>query len=296
MFKKESPIEKEWNAFLKKEESVLRRYGKTKEPFWEKKLQAVVPDNLQEKLESAFIKAFQVILQNGTGIIEKTYSKEKLEAAFKVREYSQIVLYTRKNLTAARRTAGRQTLKNVAGAGAEGAALGLLGIGLPDIPLFLGVIIRSLYTLSLHYGIDYREGKEQELLLELLTLSLHRGEDFKVLDAQMNRKLFERAALKNKAAGKSDAADADTTAEKSDAADSAITAGKSGAAGQSHVDEAVIRRAAKTLSGELLYLKFLQGIPVAGIIGGIYDGIYLKKITDYAGMKLERRYLLSKMQ
>lgn len=272
MFKKESPIEKEWNAFLKKEESVLKRYGKTKEPFWEKKLQAVVPDNLQEKLESAFIKAFQVILQNGTGIIEKTYSKEKLEAAFKVREYSQTVLYTRKNLTAARRTAGRQTLKNVAGAGAEGAALGLLGIGLPDIPLFLGVIIRSLYTLSLHYGIDYREGKEQELLLELLTLSLHRGEDFKVLDAQMNRKLFERAALKNKAAEKSDAA------------------------GQSHVDEAVIRRAAKTLSGELLYLKFLQGIPVAGIIGGIYDGIYLKKITDYARMKLERRYLLSKMQ
>lgn len=272
MFKKESPLEKEWKAFLRKEENMVKRYGKAKESFWEKKLQAVVPENLQGKLEAVFFKAFKVILQNGTGVIEKTYSKEKLEADFKVREYTQTVSGTRKNLSAARRIAGRQTMKNVAGAGAEGAALGLLGIGLPDIPLFLGVIIRSLYTLALHYGIDYREGKEQELLLELLALSLYMGGDFNELDAQMNRKLFEMADGKNKAAVEP------ASMEKS------------------HVEDTVIRKAAQALSGELLYMKFLQGIPIAGIIGGIYDGIYLKRITDYAGIKMERRYLLSKME
>lgn len=254
----------------------MKRYGKAKEPFWEKKLQAVVPENLQEKLETAFFKAFQVILRNGTGIIEKTYSKEKLEAAFKIREYTQTVSSTRKHLTAARRIAGRQTMKNVAGAGVEGAALGLLGIGLPDIPLFLGVIIRSLYTLSLHYGIDYRESSEQELLLDLLALSLYRGEDFCELDAEMNHRLFVRASEDaEKLRG------TDTLRPNTDKA---------------WVDAAIIRKAAKTLSGELLYLKFLQGIPIAGMIGGLYDGIYLKKITDYAAVKMERRYLLSKMK
>lgn len=254
----------------------MKRYGKAKEPFWEKKLQAVVPENLQEKLETAFFKAFQVILRNGTGIIEKTYSKEKLEAAFKIREYTQTVSSTRKNLTAARRIAGRQTMKNVAGAGVEGAALGLLGIGLPDIPLFLGVIIRSLYTLSLHYGIDYRESSEQELLLDLLALSLYRGEDFCELDAEMNHRLFVRASEDaEKLRG------TDTLRPNTDKA---------------WVDAAIIRKAAKALSGELLYLKFLQGIPIAGMIGGLYDGIYLKKITDYAAVKMERRYLLSKMK
>ena len=43
-------------------------------------------------------------------------------------------------------------------------------------------------------------------------------------------------------------------------------------------------------------MKFLQGIPVAGILGGIYDGIYLKRITDYALLKMERRWLLRQEQ
>lgn len=55
-------------------------------------------------------------------------------------------------------------------------------------------------------------------------------------------------------------------------------------------------KASGALSGELLYMKFLQGIPVAGLIGGLYDGIYMKKVTDYAAVKLERRYLLTKSE
>ena len=84
MFDKKTPAQKEWEAFLKREKKKLGRYGSPRESFWEKRLASLVPDGLSSKLEEAFCKAFQVTLQEGTGLIEKTYSKERLEAEHKV--------------------------------------------------------------------------------------------------------------------------------------------------------------------------------------------------------------------
>ena len=50
------------------------------------------------------------------------------------------------------------------------------------------------------------------------------------------------------------------------------------------------------MSKELLYMKFLQGIPVAGAAGGIYNVIYLRKIQRYAGMKYRKRFLYDQGQ
>ena len=55
-----------------------------------------------------------------------------------------------------------------------------------------------------------------------------------------------------------------------------------------------IARTAAGLSKELLYMKFLQGIPVVGAVGGAYDVVYLKKITEYANLKYKRRFLRKK--
>lgn len=281
---KEKVLEKEWKLFLKREDKILKRYGKAKQSFIDQKLKTVVPPGLRETMEAAFYKAFQVVLQNGTGIIEKTYSKEKLETDYKIREYRHQLHATRKNLKAGPKTAGMQTAVNVAGAGIEGAAFGFLGIGLPDIPLFLGVIFRSLYTLCLNYGIDYKEPGEQDLLLGILTQSLYRGEDFLVQDAAINKRLYE-------------AASGEISGEVSGETGGEISTGETGAQHRERtVGDETIREAASSLSGELLYLKFLQGMPIVGVIGGIYDGIYLKRITDYATVKLERRYLIRKMK
>ena len=43
---------------------------------------------------------------------------------------------------------------------------------------------------------------------------------------------------------------------------------------------------------ELLYLKFVQGIPIVGVVGGLSDMVYQKKISDYAALKYKRRFLL----
>ena len=57
-----------------------------------------------------------------------------------------------------------------------------------------------------------------------------------------------------------------------------------------------IDRAAEGLSKELLYMKFLQGIPIVGAVGGIYDAVYMKRITEYANLKYKKRFLMKKME
>lgn len=266
MIEGKTPIEKEWQSFLKREEKWIKKAGHASEPFWDSKLQQVVPDGLSEKLEAAFYVAFKGILENGTGMIGKSFSKEKSKAEYDVRAFAAGRYPSRKNLAAVRKHAAKKTAASVAGAGAEGAVLGVLGIGLPDIPLFLAVVLRSLYALSIHFGIDYEKTEEQELLLDILAQSLSRGEQIAEQDAAMNQRIYRLVM----------------GAKKDDSLPSSAK-----------VSEESIRRASSALSGELLYLKFLQGVPVVGIIGGVYDGLYLKRITDYAVLKMERRWLLS---
>ena len=39
-------------------------------------------------------------------------------------------------------------------------------------------------------------------------------------------------------------------------------------------------------------MKFLQGIPVVGAVGGIYDAVYMKQVMEYAELKYRRRFYL----
>ena len=48
------------------------------------------------------------------------------------------------------------------------------------------------------------------------------------------------------------------------------------------------------MSKELLYMKFLQGIPIVGAVGGAYDAIYMKQIVKYSELKYRRRFLTSR--
>ena len=54
-----------------------------------------------------------------------------------------------------------------------------------------------------------------------------------------------------------------------------------------------IKKASKTLSSELLYMKFLQGIPIVGAVGGAYDVVYLQRVNEYAKLKYHYRYLFN---
>ena len=58
--------------------------------------------------------------------------------------------------------------------------------------------------------------------------------------------------------------------------------------------EACIKETAACLSKELLYMKFLQGIPVVGAVGGAYDVVYMKQINKFAELKYRRRFFVGK--
>ena len=60
---------------------------------------------------------------------------------------------------------------------------------------------------------------------------------------------------------------------------------------EEYQDKEQIEQTAGALSKELLYMKFLQGIPVVGAVGGAYDAVYMKRITEYAELKYRHRYL-----
>ena len=53
----------------------------------------------------------------------------------------------------------------------------------------------------------------------------------------------------------------------------------------------MIKEATECLSKELLYMKFLQGIPVVGAIGGAYDAVYMRRVSKYAELKYRKRFL-----
>ena len=55
-----------------------------------------------------------------------------------------------------------------------------------------------------------------------------------------------------------------------------------------------IATASKAMSDEMLYLKFVQTIPIVGVAGGLSNPIYLNRIKSYADVKYRKRRLLIK--
>ncbi len=81
-------------------------------------------------------------------------------------------LNQKKGLKALNKLAGQNHLRNLGITALEGTGLGLLGIGLPDIPIFIGVVLKSVYEVALSYGYDYCQEDEQYFILNLLEAAL----------------------------------------------------------------------------------------------------------------------------
>lgn len=250
-----TPWEKEWNRLLIREERFLDKKPPNTASLINQKLEKHIPEKLQATLDAAFYKAFQLIFTKGTGIIEKTYDKEKRSVDYKIKSYAADLKGNRRSLSAFRKKSGALQTANLAVSAVEGIGLGVLGIGLPDIPLFTGMILKSIYEIAVNYGFTYETEEEQVFLLQVIETAVSKGDLQRKKDAELNRWC---------------------QTEESSAIDR----------------QSQIQNTARALSGELLYMKFLQGIPVVGAVGGLSDVQCLKTITDYANLKYQRRFLL----
>ncbi len=252
---KKKHIEKEWQKLIREEQSFLNKNMAARKSGWQEKIEKYVPEKLEDTLNTAFCKAFALVFEKGTGLIEKTYQKEKKEQNYKINAYAADVRNTRRSMRAFGRAAAASKNLNMAVTAVEGVGMGLLGMGLPDIPLFLGVLLKSIYEIALSYGFSYDTREEQIFILKVIETALSHDKELAERNMELN-----------------------------------LWAKREQAAGQTEWSEQ-IRRTSDALSKELLYLKFVQGIPVVGVVGGLSDMVYQKKISDYAALKYKRRFL-----
>lgn len=253
-------IDKNLRKLRKQEEKLLQQSGSTFiKPFTDK-MEDKIPDGLYNKLQQAFYMGFKLIFEKGNGIIEKTYDRDQLLLEHAVYDASFEKLDKKKSLKGLNKLADKGNLKNMGITAVEGTGLGILGIGLPDIPVFIGVVLKNVYEIALSYGYDYREEQEQYFILKLLEAAL----------ATEERK-------------------AECNAE----VDKLITFFLSDTPLGYDID-LQMRNTAVSFATDMVCIKFLQGLPVVGAIGGPANVWYCKRISDYAKLKYRKRYLLEK--
>lgn len=260
MSKSLSPLEKEWAKVNKQEQSYIQKRIEKKDSRLNQLLEKKIPQNLQHTLDTAFSKAFYLIFEKGTGIIEKTYRRDELEKTYQINEFAAQVRNNRKSLQTFSKKASSANNVNLLLSGVSGIGLGVLGIGIPDIVLFTGLLLKSVYEISLDYGFDYESEEEKQFILLLIQGAVSYGEQLHEINDELNHFIETGHYTKTRQLSES------------------------------------ISMAAGGLSGELLYMKFLQGIPVVGAAGGAYDVIYMKQIVKYAEMKYRRRFYSKRMK
>lgn len=245
--------DKEHKKLIAEEKRILKKGREEKSSFLAEKAEQFISDGVREKLEAAFRKGFEIVFTKGSPVIEKTYSKSKYEEDYKIHHFS-METKEKKPLSGFKKKAASAGRKNLALSGVEGVCFGILGIGLPDIPVFIGMILKTVQEIALSFGFSYESEEEKVFILKLIRAALSGGDK----KADENRSLskwicgFENETMPL-------------------------------------ADE--ITETAKVLSDRLLYMKFIQGIPIVGVLGGISDFAVTKEISDYARFIYKKRFL-----
>jgi len=255
-------IEKQLQKIARKERRLLQKSNDGVMKQLTGKVEDKIPPGLYEKLQQAFYLGFKVVFQKGSGIIEKTYDGDQLRLSHQVYDASFEQLNKKKGLKAINKLAGQGSLRNLGITALEGAGLGLLGIGLPDIPIFIGMVLKSIYEIALSYGFSYQSDDEKYFILKIIEAALASEE----------------------------------TREDCNAGVDKLIGFYTDATPLGYDLDLQMRQTADCFAADMLCLKFLQGLPIVGVVGGPANVMYCKRISDYARLKYQKRYLLRKQQ
>lgn len=262
---RKSAWEKDWDDLKKKEAKYAAKRQEGPTSVLIEKLDRFIPKKLNDTLDTAFSKAFALIFEKGTSVIEKTYNKEQKKVNYMVDAYATEIKADKKSVKKFTKRAKATKATNMMMTGLEGIGLGLVGAGLPDIPLFVAMVLKSVYEVALSYGYDYDSEGEKAFILKVIEVSMYDDDEFLEANEALNELI-------------------DNIVSDGDTLD-----------GYEIDKEAQIENTAKALSKEMLYTKFLQGQMIIGVAGGIFNPIYINRITDYAVLKYRRRFLTSKV-
>lgn len=266
IFKKTTDaLGKELQQIEKQEQKLKNAALKAKPSGWKAQLESKIPEKVYEGLESAFCKGFSVVFSKGRPIIEKSYKKEKMIIDYAIRDYAVLKKGGKRELKQMRKCASHTTTLNMAITTVEGVGLGALGIGMPDIVLFLSTLLKGVYETALNYGFEYESPKEQIFILKMMEASLCSGMDWWRLNEQVDGMM--------------------NTSDLS---------GDRGGISEDDLEKQ-IKETASAFAVDMLLLKFIQGLPVVGVIGGAANPVYYNKVIKYVQLKYRKRYLLKKI-
>lgn len=225
------------------------------------KIQNKIPGKLVDTLNAAFYKSFQLVFDKGSAYIEKTYNKDRIELDYDINNYALDKRMNKRHINRMDRYSKQSQIINSSLSVVEGSVLGILGIGLPDILLLLSVMVKTIYEIALSYGYSYDKDEEKAYLLLLINAAIVKGEQ----QIELNKKLELL----------------------SDRLDHNIEA-------QFDVD-VQMKETSKALSEALLTAKFIQGIPIVGVVGGVVNYSIVNRVAKFARIKYKKRYLLKKL-
>lgn len=259
--RKERIINNQKKKLLKREEKFFNKkeneYIKNKISPLKEKLEEKIPEKMIDTFEKAFEKGFYYVFEKGTSIIEKSYNLEKLKSEADINEYILSKRLNNKNLSRIDKNVKKSVLINKGITTAEGTVLGALGIGLPDIPVFIGILLKTVYEICLSYGFSYESKAEKAFILNIISASANKTPEKIIYSNEVDR-------IGNKI-------------------DKGIDA-------NINFDE-VIRNASRNLSENIILAKVIQGVPIIGVYGGISNYKLIRDIGEVASIKYKKRLL-----
>ncbi len=255
--RREAALNKELKVVFKQEMKMSEAAQKAKPAAWKSELEKRIPEKVYTGLESAFCKGFALVFDQGRVIIEKGYKKEDIQADHAIRDFAVQLKGGRKELKKMHKSAKQSDFMNLAVTTVEGIGLGALGIGMPDIVLFLGNLLKGIYETALNYGFNYETRQEQLLILKMMQTALSKGEDWVQRNSEVDQMLTEEPI---------------SIAEE--------------------IFRQQMQDTASVFAMDMMLLKFIQGLPLVGMIGGAANPVYYSKVMKYVQLKYRKRYLL----
>lgn len=259
--KEEKVIARQKNQLSKKEKKLLQKednkFVQLKINPLKNKAEEKIPQKVRSGINKAFEKGFYFVFEKGTSIIEKSYNYQRLKDDADTNQYKLSKKISSRNLRAIDRDVNIGSIISQGITAVEGTALGFLGVGMPDIPIFIGVILRTIYEISLKYGFEYDNDKEKVFILNIICTGIGNKED--------RRKYSSECDKLSHAIDNND---------------------------DIYVNlDVMIKETSEKLVESLLVSKFIQGIPFVGVIGGAVNYRVLSSISRVAKLKYKKRFI-----
>lgn len=218
------------------------------------------PKGQREALDAAFSKSLRLLLDPERQLMQKLVNREALEKRF--HQLDQLVDRDPgfKALGNIEREVGLICGGGMSAAALEGAGLGSLGVGNPEVILLSALMLRSLYEMALIYGVSVDRPWEKDLALMVLSAAFASGDDAYRDERDLSR------ALDSLADGQPITIDRDRR----------------------------IRQAAGRMAQSMSLQKFIQGIPVVGISGMFFNTAAMTRLSSLSRCVYKYRYLAGK--